>query len=135
MGQGCQRAGETLREGRRAWWTAVTACAKALGQEGARNSRHYTKSRLCHEQSKEQVQSGQGWVPPGPESQVQSLSQGNWEVANTMRLSQCPQSSLQLQTVVGNAHLIIYPSVQREVTLGVLWVHSMFNLTSPRQAS
>lgn len=28
----------------------MTTCAKALGKEGARNSRHYAKSRLCDEQ-------------------------------------------------------------------------------------
>ena len=28
----------------------MAACVKALGKEGARNSRHYAKSRLCDEQ-------------------------------------------------------------------------------------
>ena len=37
-------------EGRRALWAVATACAKALGQEGAGNSRHCTKGRLCDEQ-------------------------------------------------------------------------------------
>lgn len=40
----------TRGEGRRALWAVATACAKVLGQEGARKSRHCTKGRLCDEQ-------------------------------------------------------------------------------------
>lgn len=82
--QVCQRAGQrgesmrTRGKGRRALWAVATACAKALGQEGAWKSRHCTKGRLCDEQrARSGGGSGQGWASPGREGQVQSLSHEN----------------------------------------------------------